>query len=234
MRTEICSFLFILAFYALKRRKSIWYILIVLLCTAIHTSCLVLLPLVLFRKKKLNFFFNPKYLRVVIVLAVILVMFGRHTFLQSVSLFLTSNVEELQKYSYYYNRFGGGQMSIQEIFKYIVLLVLSIIPLAYIIQGGKHENDCDWQLIYKFGIVISTVGILMGHGLVSRYMMILNPFYFAAIVRTLVMKINPRMDRLVIFSVVFTSVYSFYYYLQEDYCVSFLEYHSILSAPSIP
>lgn len=234
MRTAMCAFLFILAYYALKQEKKILYILILLLCSALHTTCFMLLPLVFLNKKNNDLFFTRKFFWVVVVLAFALVLLGRNVYLQTISTYLTDSIEDLQRYTTYLENINTGQMTATAIIKYVTLLIISIIPLAFIIQGGKSENEGDWILIYKFGIVISTIGILLGHSLASRYMMILNPFYIAAIVRTLSRKVNPKMNVPVILSVTFISIYSFYFYIQEDYCVSFLQYHSILTAPFIP
>ena len=239
MRHEITSYLFIVAFFILAKYRfsikgKIIFFLLLVLCSFIHTSCLVLIPLVFITHRNKSFFFSKWLIISVVVMSLATLFIGRNAITATLAELLINNIEELQRYEYYFDSFTSTRSGLFALIKFIFLVVLTIIPLLFIIYHGRKEKDSSFVVIFKFGIIIATIGCIMGEGLLSRYMMILNPFYIAALTRSFSFSSNKLLNALVITCVSFTSIYSFYFYLQADYCVSFLTYKSIFSAPSIP
>lgn len=234
MRQAITSYLFIFAFYALVKQRKVQYIAIITLCTLIHTSSLLLYPLVFVDNNNTRFFFHKLYVYIIVSLALLSLFIGRNTFLLVIATYLTSSFEDLERYTTYLENIGESGVSLISIIKSSLLLILNIIPLIFIIQQGRRETDRNYIIIYKLGIIISSITVLFGSGLMSRYMMILNPFYIVALTRSFTNTDNVKRKNLVILVTCFLTVYTLYYYLQADYSVSFLVYHSIFSAPTIP
>lgn len=240
MRQAITAYLFIFAFFILvkdykKVKRKVWFVTILILCMLIHTSCLVLLPLVFVNTKKNSLLFTKQYLYIIIGLAIVSIFIGRSAIVGSVSELLIGNIEDFQRYKTYLRTFGGDStMDFFALLKYFLLIVLKIIPLIFIHKQGAKEVDPTQLIIYKYAIITATIGCIMVSGLLSRFMMILNPFYIAAIVRACTMSHSKKMNVYVLLCVSFNSVYSFYYYLQADYSVSFLTYQTVFSAPFIP
>lgn len=239
MRQAISSFLFIAAFFILykngySKKGKLYFFLIMVVCSLFHTSCLLLIPLVFINQKRKSLFFSSWYVIIVILLSLITLFLGRHFITTAISGVLVQNVEELQRYEAYLDTFNNSFSDSQSLIRYFILIVLSIIPLFFIIYQGKKEQNSTYITIYKLGIIIATIGCIMGGGIMSRYMMILNPFYIAALTRSLSSSNSKPLNALVVACVSFASIYSFYHYLQADYCVSFLTYQTVFSAPSIP
>ena len=239
MRQALTSFLFIIAFIILdhnnySNKGKAWFLFIIVVSAFLHTSCLVLIPLVLLNSKKNSLLFSKSYLITVVILSLSTIVLGRYVYTQTIAGFLLGNIEDFQRYEAYLSAFESTSLSGSALLRYIMLVFLNLIPVAFIIQEGRKEDNPTYIYIYKLGIVIATIGCLLGQGLMSRYMMILNPFYIVALVRSFSVSSNKSINTFVIVCVAFTSIYSFYHYLQADYCISFLTYHSVFSAPSIP
>ena len=239
MRQALTSFLFLIAFIILDRNNmskkgKVWFALILVLCSLLHTSCLLLFLLVFISSSNKSLFFSKWYMVIVAVLAAITVLIGRYAITESIAEFVIGNIEDFQRYETYLNSYESESSESFAILKHAISTVLSIIPLLFIIRQGSKESDSAMVLLYKFGIVIATVGCIFGQGLLSRYMMILNPFYISALTRACLNNKNKVFNAIVLTCAVFSSVYSFYHYLQADYCISFLTYQTVFSAPSIP
>lgn len=240
MRQAISGFLLIFGFllfikYKDKIKGKILFAVILLLCSLIHTSCLALIPLLFINDKKSSILFSKWYIVVVIFLSLFTVFVGRHAITNYIASFLVHNIEDFQRYETYLEAFEGTTTtSLMALLKYVVLLALNIVPFLFIVLYGKKEKDPIQIYILKIGIVVSTIGCVMGQGIMSRYMMMLNPFYIAALVRVCLISNNRPHNILVLACASSTTLYSFYHYLQADYCVSFLTYQTVFSAPFIP
>ena len=239
MRQALTSFLFLIAFFILVRKgfskiSKLWFTIILVLCSLLHTSCFLLIPLALVNSSNKSLFFSKRYIVIVVVLAAISVFAGRYALTESIADLLIGNIEDFQRYETYLSSLERNSSGLVAILKLVISTVLSIIPLFFIIKHGSNESDPTQVVIYKFGIIIATVGCILGQGLLSRYMMILNPFYIASLVRACTVNKNRVYNIVVLSCAAFSSIYSFYYYLQADYCISFLTYQTVFSAPSIP
>lgn len=239
MRQAISAFLFVLGFMIFKRNNittigRLWFALILIICSAIHASCLILIPLVFLNSSNKSFFFSKWYAISIISITAITVFIGRNTLIAPLAEFLMDNIEDLQRYETYIASFKGKSMGFMVLLKYILSTVLCIIPLLFIIKKGSKETDTAQIIIYKLGIIIATIGCVFGQGILARFMMILNPFYIAALIRACTTNKNMRYNTFVLLCVIFSSVYSFYHYIQADFCVTFLTYQTVFSAPFIP
>lgn len=239
MRQSLTSFLFLFAFILFEKngwtvKGKVWFVLLLILCSLLHTSCLVLLPLALLSPRTKSVFFSNYYLFVILVLSLITIILDRYSLIAPLAEFLIGNIEDLQRYESYLEVYQSSSTSLVALLKYTISVVLELIPLFYLVHQGAREKDPAQIMIYKLGIIIATVSCVFGQGLLARYMMILNPFFIAAIVRACSMSPKTTSNLLVLLCVIFSSVYSFYHYLQADYCVSFLTYQTVFSAPFIP
>lgn len=239
MRQGMTSFLFVIAFIILERndwtvKGRVWFFLILILCSLLHTSCLLLLPLAFLSTRTKSVFFSKWYIYVIIVLSAITIVLDRYSLIAPLAEFLIGNIEDFQRYETYLEAYQSSSTSLTALIKYTVSVVLELIPLIFLIHQGAKESNPAQIIIYKLGIIIATVSCVLGQGILARFMMILNPFYIAAIVRACSMSKKTISIVLVLLCTIFSSVYSFYHYLQADYCVSFLTYQTVFSAPFIP
>lgn len=236
IRQSIAGSFVIIAFLFLNtemRWKRIWCFLVLFLASMFHISALVLLPLAFLNKKRKSFLFTKEYLGVVVVLAFIAFL-NRGIITQMIAGFMVENIEEFARYQVYIEQIDGGTTGVASMIKYAVLLLLNIIPLYYISVCGPKEKDDSKVVYYKIGIIIATIAVVLGGGTMSRFIMMLNPFYIIAIIGCFDIIKDVRRTVILVSCVAVTSIYAFYFYLQNEYSESFLEYHSVFSAPFIP
>ena len=228
MRTTLCAAIFLIAvFFLAKGKKGIFAILIVL-ASFFHTSSIALLPLAFLTGKSKSLLFNDIVLWILGFIALISVLIGHNFLVESLSSLVMDSFDELQRYS---NR---DVSSVGQSFNTLVFRIMSFSILFYLAKSGEKEKDPTIVIFYKIAVVAAMINLIMGQSLINdRFFLILNPFYITAIV--LSYKKNPAHINIIVSIFLFViAIYIFYNKFSRPYFVSFLEYHTIFSAPYIP
>lgn len=229
MRSAMCAFIFILAYFALIKKKRWLFLLCITVSVFIHTSSIALLPLVLFSIKKESFLFNKKFVYFVCAFSVIMTFKGHNYLMTLLSQAIVDNVEDLSKYAHYIDDMG----STSSILRHLILKLLTIIPLLHLANGARKENDEEYILIYKLGMLVPIIALIIGQGMMSRYFMILNPFFIVSVVRSFMCS-KKEYSVISVLCIIVSNLFIFANSISADYNYSLWIYRSIFSAPVIP
>lgn len=230
MRSALVMVVFILAVHFLTSNKRLFAAVLLVSCFFIHSSSLVFLPLILLGEKSKKLFVSPIFLGSIIALSIYTAFSGKAEFYLWLSAFISDNAEDLTKYTAYLDNmtFGGGY-----IIRTLLFRALVIIPFVYLYYGLKKEKEKGYNIYYQIGLIACGLTLTLGSGMISRFLMVMNPFFIISLIRTI--KYNKReFSYIAIFCVLFVSLYSFSHILDADYNVTFKTYKTIFSAPSIP
>ena len=230
LRSSLCMILFIFAVHFITRNKRLFAAALLVSCIFIHTSSLVFLPFILIGKKSKNLFVSPIFLGSIIAISIYTAFSGKGDFYLWLSAFISDNAEDLTKYTTYLDNLtsGGGY-----IIRTLLFRALVIIPFIYLFYGLKKENEKDYNIYYQIGLIACSLTLTLGSGMISRFLMVMNPFFIISLLRTI--KYTKKEVAIVsIFCVLFVSIYSLYHSMEADYSVTFKIYKTIFSAPSIP
>lgn len=228
MRTTICATLFIVALTFLLRGKRLYYAAIIILASMFHTSAIALILFTFLRKNNNSFIFSTPVVLVMGGIAIFSVLVGGNVLVESAVTFLVDNVSELERYS---EREVGNTS--QSVFTFIYKL-MSLAIMLYLAKGGSTEKDPRFVIMYKIGVIAALIQLFFGQNIISdRYMNILNPVYIIVVFRSM-LKNNIKVNSVIILFIMVSCFYIFFQKLGKSYSRSFMEYHSILSAPIIP
>lgn len=228
MRSTLCAAIFLIALEFLLRGKRIFYVLLMLAASLFHTSALALVPLVLVNTKKMDIFFNSTFCYVWGGIALINFVTGANDLIIRLSQFVMENIEELQRYQE--QEIGSSGQSINT----FLFRLMSFLILLYINYSMSKENDGRYTILYKIAFVAALFPLILGQSLISdRFLLILNPVYVCILMRS-IKKNDMNTKNIVLLFVLIISSYMFYSKMGKAYSQSFIEYHTIFSAPRIP
>lgn len=228
MRTTLCAAIFLVALFFLLKKKRIIYVALILLAAQFHTSSIVLVLFVFFSFKNKNLIFSNITLVVIGLVALISFITGENRLIEIITNEVMENVDELQRYSE--REIGGTGQSLNT----LIFRIISFVILFYIAKTGEREIDVDKILLYKIAFVAAAITLIFGQSLISdRYLLILNPILIACVI--LSFKKNPQsLNTLITVFMLVIAIYIFYNKSTRSYFISFLNYHTIFSAPYIP
>lgn len=233
MRTAMVGFLFLIAFMYLIKGQRIVFALIIVGSSFIHQSGIVLLLLLLLNDSDKSILFKKKFIFIVVIGGVASLVMGRNQLLANMSSAFIDLNSDFERYSTYITRIDSTNSGLVAMIKAFVLVVLNAVPVCFLIFYAPNETSPVYRLMLKIGIISSFCCMLFGNTLLGRYFMILNPVYIVGVVR-LFRYANKRYTTLAMLSILIVSIYTFVNYLDAEYSISFLKYHTILSAPVIP
>lgn len=229
MRTSMAAICFIPAFYLLLKGKKIYYVALVLLGASFHQSTLPLVLFALLPQKKL-LLFNNTFIVVCGVISILIVFVGQNFVLTTMTKLAMDSVEDMSRYSGYMDRLSGSSFS----FNSLMYKVLAIIPVFYLANAGRKEEDVEYIMIYKVAIITSLLVPLLGQNLLSdRFLMILTPIFIIAVIHSF-KYYNSKSNIFVMVMIIFVSLYIFYNMMNTSYGTKYSVYKTIFDAPYIP
>lgn len=229
MRTSMAAICFVPAFYYLVKGKRVLYVAFVLFGALFHYSTVVLVLLALLPQKKI-ILFNNVFVGICGVLSILIVFAGQNFVLTTVANLAIDSVEDMSRYSGYLNRMSGSSFSLNS----LIYKVLAIIPVFYLANAGRKEEDKEYIMFYKVAIIASLLVPLLGQNLLTdRFLMILTPIYIIAIIHSF-KYYNVRVNMVVIGTIVIVSLYIFYNMMNTSYGANYAVYKTIFDAPFIP
>lgn len=232
MRTMICGFLFIIAFFFLTKgdfKSRVIYALIIVLASRIHSSSIVLLLLVLLNHNQKSILYNWYFVAVVGLFSVLSVLIGNNIVVSGLSSLLIDNIETFDRYQEY--ELGNVSSS----FMALMFRLVSLAIVLFLVKSARNNNKQEDVMIYKIAIIGALIQLIFGQSLVSdRYLMIINPFYIIAVVKSFKIEKSSLVRVMISIFVLGISVYLFTVKIGKDYSASFLEYQTIFSQPIIP
>lgn len=232
MRTMLCGFLFIIAFYFLTKgdvKSRVIYALIIILASRIHSSSIVLLLLVFLNHNQKSILYNWYFVAVVGLFSIFSVLIGNNIVVSGLSSLLIDNIETFDRYQEY--ELGNVSSSVMA----LLFRVVSLAIVLYLVRTAKNNTETEDVIIYKIAIIAALIQLFFGQSLVSdRYLMIINPFYIIAIVKSFKIEKSSLMRVMISVFVLGISMYLFNVKIGKDYSASFLHYQTIFSQPIIP
>lgn len=236
MRSAMSAFIFIFAllfFLKYRDRKYSRFVFaaLIILAGQFHTSCLALIPMVFLTTSNKSVFFSPWLLVVSGLISIISFMLGENVFVQTIGNYIVDNVDSMSRYS---EEEGYVFGAISGTFFTLVFMAATLVIAYYLIKAGGKETNPTYIVIYKIAILASMVQLMFGQGMIQeRYFMFFNPCYIVALLRAKERNLHV-LNMLVLIIVAASSIYIMQAKMSRNYYRSFLEYHTIFSAPSIP
>lgn len=228
MRTTLCAAMFIIALEFLLHGKRVVYVAIILFASQFHTSILGLVPLVIINTNKKSVVFNSTFCYVMGLIAFIGFMLGSNDLINSLSQYVMETIEDLQRYED--NSIGSVSQSVNT----LLFKMMSFAILLYINAAISKESDSKFVILYKIGYIAVLLQLILGQTLISdRFLLCLNPIYVCVLIRSIKHSEKIFSTTILIFAMVISS-YMFYSKIDKKYNQTFVEYHSVFSAPQIP
>lgn len=229
IRSALAMVVFVWSMYFVTMDRRLIALGLLISNVFIHLASFIFIPLILLNKKSRDLFTSKVFLLTIIIASVCLIFLGKNYFLVMMQTFLADNVEEMAKYNQYAQEVSGvGSLLVAFGSKF-----LTLIPLYYLYIGAKIETDKQFIIFYQIGILSLCVTLLLGTGMTSRILMVLNPFFIISMIRS-INYLSIKHTTVAFLCVMFFSLYSLYNSMQADYNVSFKEYHSIIGVPNLP
>lgn len=232
MRTMICGCLFIVAFHFLVKddiKSKMLYAIIIFIASRIHSSSIALIVLIFLNTKTDSILYKWYLIVPIGLISAASVFFGNNIVVSWLSSLLMDNIETFERYQDY--EIGSVSSSVMA----IAFRLFSFTITAYLAYAATKESNKHYIMIYKIAIIAALVQLFLGQSLISdRYLMVLNPFYIIAIVRSFVTLRNVNYKFLVTILVMGISIYLFSVRLSKDYSVTFLHYKTVFSQNIIP
>lgn len=234
MRSAMSAFIFIFALLVLlteKKYSRLVFVVLVLFAGQFHTSCLALAPLVFLTSKTKNFFFSQWLIVIAALIALSAFAIGHNVVVEALGDFVVDNVDAMSRYSeeegYEFGAVSGTLNS-------LIFMAENVAIIYYLSLAGKKETNSVYIYIYIIAIIASVVQLVFGQGMIQeRFFMFFNPCYIVALVRT--RHKSPQLFNMLIFILIAaSSLYFMHAKMSHNYSRSFLYYHTIFSAPSIP
>lgn len=209
-------------------RKLFLYLLMVFLGSLFHTSILIFIIIPLFANDKVLGAKNSSaIMTLTIFLAVIMVPFqSRITMIISLSL-MDLFPESFGKYDDYFYHIAdtGGGLGVLLFNSMKVAIALPIIHTL------TKERDYRFLRIRQFAIVFILLLLIINENILGRYTMCFYPVILIALLRSY-MYANNTQKVVSMISLLLLSAYSFYISYNMSSFETFMEYHTIFSAPS--
>lgn len=227
LRTSFAAVSFIPAFYFLQNNKRILFILFVALGALFHTSTIALAILVILRKSKKSILLNRAFVTVCFVISLVIILTGTNFIFDSVAGYLIGEVEQFARYANY-------DVAVSSSINAFIFKILIFVPLLFIINAAEKEEDERFFIVYKIAIIVGVLLLILGQNILSdRFLMILSPFYIAAIIRSFRFN-TPPINYINVIIALVVSCYMLYNQMNASYAVSWQVYHTVFSAPTIP
>lgn len=229
LRSALCMVLFVAAIELITNDKRIFGAAVLVSCCFIHLSSVVFLPFILLGNRSKKLFTSPLFICIIIAFGIYTAYSGKGELYMWLSTFLSDNTENFRKYSNYLEVTTGSSSVIRT----LAFKLLTIIPFLYLFMGLKKESNKEYIVYYQISLIACSLTLILGSGMVSRFLMVMNPFFIVSLIRT-IRYTKKDISLLAVFCVLFVSLYSFSHILDADYNASFRTYKTIFSAPRIP
>lgn len=230
MRSSLCMLIFLIAFAVLNsgiKYSRIIYCVLIITASLFHTSSIFFILFVLLNKNNVGILYSKVFVVCIITISILIVITGYNAILDNILNLLLSSVEDFEKYE-------GYEIGTTSSFTALLYRIVSASILIYLVWAARKDNDMNYRLIYKFGIIAISLQLFMGQSIISdRFLMYLNPLYIIAITRGSKF-ISKPLSCLIMFLVIAIPSYILLTKMGKDYAESFLEYQTIFSAPYIP
>lgn len=228
MRSALSMVLYVFAFMFLQQGKRIVAVSLGISSVFVHMSSVALMPIFFLSERTKFIFDNKRFIFLSLGLCIGSIVIGSSELINQIMVFVIANAEDAKEYAQYLNDDGSGTS-----FNAIVLRILSFIPLYTLYKGIQKEKDINYVILYQYAIIAALLPLFFGMGMTTRFLMILNPFYIVALLRSI--DYVKRKQAIITFSsVLVVSVYMLYHSMAQDYSVTFLTYKTIFGVNQIP
>ena len=223
LRTSFVGIIFLFAYQQLLNNHKLRFIFLIILSSFFHKSSILLVLLIFIIPSRKIFGLQYEKLYSFITLVFIIAMlFSNYITTFAFDFIVNFSPSFFEKYETYEAIFSDRTLSIGNIITNSIFMI-QIYCLLFALQ---HESDISFQLILKTSIIAKLAILIFGSGLMSRYIMILDPVILVGIIRSLKYLTTPY--RIIdIGSIVLLTLFNFYNYLMQPYSVSFLRYQTI-------
>lgn len=231
MRSAFFSFMFVWAIYFLEQNKKIYYLAIVIIGCFVHMSSIFFLPMVFLNRLHSKYFWNKYFYIIIGLITIYSLLLGHNKLMIMMTSFVISNAESFDKYATYLE--DMSDTGIGAFIRHFILKGLLFIPFITFCISIKKDNVQRFHIYYKLAILSSILALIFGQGMMSRFFMVLSPFYVVALIRSI--KFNNRLLSVVaICCVLVANCFMLYNMMHADYSKSFLKYKTFFEANIIP
>lgn len=201
----ICVFLGI--WPLIQQRKIILSLIILLLCTTIHKSSLVLLPFAFWSFLP---FRNNKLLAISLVICYLLLWFGGTFINQGLNSFL--QVETFEKFA---NTYGNGNYHMKLGIGFVLNHIPLVLSIFYLMSKGDNISDVDRSVVMlaTLGFIIIPFASIMLS--INRVGMYFSVYQIIAIPKIYDNLKNAILKRVLLFILVFMTMYDYIIFFQS-------------------
>ena len=221
MRQAFAIVLFGMAIYFARQKKYVYYILICLLATTIHTSAIILIPFVFVANTNKGILTEPKWM-----IPIVIILFGFSATLLTPVIEWGLRQFNDSNYIYYYRTTATNTLR---------ATILSIIPLIYLLLNISNLEDD--RLVYSKMSIFSYITDILAYsfGMIGRFGYYFSFFKIIALPAIFMYKYrNSRgIDRIInvyIFPTIIVVIYllRLYSFFTNPLWKSFIDYKTIL------